>query len=385
MSLEIDGNDRAFLRQASRPAEGGRGCIRLVDLFAGCGGMTLGAVEAARSLGRRCDVRLAVERSEFIAATYARNFDPAYGSDASSVEKWFDGAPNERLSLEERRTKRLLGDVDLLVGGPPCQGHSNLNNHTRGRDPKNSLYLKMVRAAEVVEPSAIVVENVPGLERDSGHVLDLATRHLQRLGYRIDLGVVGIDEVGVAQLRRRHVLVAHRENRPDLRSAVSLARPTRPRTLRWAIGDLMKREGKSSLDAPSVLSAENRARARYLLENDLYDLPNARRPPCHRSPHRYKSMYGRLRWSEPAQTITTGFGSPGQGRYLHPERLRTLTAHEAARIQFFPDWFDFSPIPHRTALAEAIGNAVPPKLVFVLARHLLALGMSANREVSATG
>lgn len=385
MSLEIGGNDRVFLRQASRPPERGRGCIRIVDLFAGCGGMTLGAVEAARSLGRRCEVRLAVERSEFIAATYARNFDPAHGSDASSVEKWFDGAPNERLSAEERRTKSLLGDVDLLVGGPPCQGHSNLNNHTRGSDPKNSLYLKMVRAAEVVEPSAIVVENVPGLERDSGQVLDLATRHLQRLGYRIDLGVVGIDEVGVAQLRRRHVLVAHRDNLPDLRSAVSLARPTRRRTLRWAIGDLMKREGKSPLDAPSVLSAENRARARYLLENDVYDLPNSWRPPCHRSPHRYKSMYGRLRWGEPAQTITTGFGSPGQGRYLHPERLRTLTAHEAARIQFFPDWFDFSPIPHRTVLAEAIGNAVPPKLVFVLARHLLALGVSAKREVGSTG
>ena len=88
-------------------------------------------------------------------------------------------------------------------------------------------------------------------------------------------------------------------------------------------------------------------------------------------------MYGRLSWTRPAQTITTGFGSPGQGRYLHPSELRTLTPHEAARIQFFPDWYDFSPLKHRNALSRAIGNAVPPKLAFVLASHALALDVAA--------
>jgi DNA (cytosine-5)-methyltransferase 1 len=104
-------------------------------------------------------------------------------------------------------------------------------------------------------------------------------------------------------------------------------------------------------------------------------LPNKLRPPCHRNKpdHRYKSMYGRLRWDQPAQTITTGFGSPGQGRYLHPDLPRTLTPHEAARVQFFPDWFDFGKAPSRSALAHCIGNAVPPKLGFAAARYLLAL------------
>jgi DNA (cytosine-5)-methyltransferase 1 len=98
-------------------------------------------------------------------------------------------------------------------------------------------------------------------------------------------------------------------------------------------------------------------------------------------------MYGRLDFARPAQTITTGFGSPGQGRYLHPSELRTLTPHEAARIQFFPDWFDFSPLEHRNALSRAIGNAVPPKLAFVLASHALALeaSISAREDDSATG
>jgi DNA (cytosine-5)-methyltransferase 1 len=81
-------------------------------------------------------------------------------------------------------------------------------------------------------------------------------------------------------------------------------------------------------------------------------------------------MYGRLDWKAPAQTITSGYGSMGQGRYVHPDAERTLTPHEAARIQFFPDWFDFGD-RDRTAWATLIGNAVPMKLSYVIALWLL--------------
>jgi DNA (cytosine-5)-methyltransferase 1 len=73
-------------------------------------------------------------------------------------------------------------------------------------------------------------------------------------------------------------------------------------------------------------------------------------------------MYGRLKWSEPAQTITSGFSSIGQGRYMHPDQPRALTAHEAARVQGFPDYFDFSVVDIRKYLVRMIGNAVPPEL-----------------------
>ncbi len=119
--------------------------------------------------------------------------------------------------------------------------------------------------------------------------------------------------------------------------------PNHPdRTVRWAIGDLNSTRDHGIYDTPSLTSAENAKRIHFLFENGLYDLPNARRPACHKDGnHSYVSMYGRLRWTLPAQTITTGFGSMGQGRFVHPGRRRTLTPHEAARLQTFPDWFQF--------------------------------------------
>lgn len=380
MPIEMGARDRAFLSQSRMPCSSTRRSVRAADLFSGCGGLTVGVEEAARRIDRGLEVRLAIERDDRIAAAYEKNFQVAHGGGAQEVEHWFDRRPGQRLSLAERRTRKLVGALDILVGGPPCQGHSPLNNHTRGNDPKNRLYLAMVRAAEVLEPDCVLIENVPTAQRDSRGVVAEGIERLERLGYKLDHGVVRVAEIGVPQLRKRHVVLAHAATAPSLEEAIAEARVRTARTLRWAIGDLLRREGKTPFDTAGVLSAENLSRARFLLRKNLFDLPNWYRPPCQRNVHRYKSMYGRLDWNAPAQTITTGFGSPGQGRYLHPERPRTLTPHEAARIQFLPDWYDFSPIHQRTALAEAIGNAVPPKLAFVLAAHLLEIG--ATRRTS---
>jgi DNA (cytosine-5)-methyltransferase 1 len=376
---QMGGNDCAFLRSPKPSLRHPTGELRIVDLFSGCGGLTLGVEEAARLSGRTLSVRMALELDPPIAAAYAGNFSPAHGRDASDVAAWFDRHCGASLSLVERRVRKIVGSVDLLVGGPPCQGHSTLNNHTRGDDPKNALYLRMVRAAEVLLPRAIIIENVPALERDLARTLDRTIDHLEQLGYKVDQGVICVADIGVPQLRRRHVLVAHADAQPDLEAAVNQAHAPL-RSLRWAIGDLVRREGDTPLDSASLLSPDNLRRASYLLKKGLFDLPNSKRPACQHDDHKYKSMYGRLSWRRPAQTITTGFGSPGQGRYLHPSEPRTLTPHEAARIQFFPDWYDFSALKHRSDLARAIGNAVPPKLAFVLALHALSLDAHDRRR-----
>jgi DNA (cytosine-5)-methyltransferase 1 len=142
------------------------------------------------------------------------------------------------------------------------------------------------------------------------------------------------------------------------------------RSVGWAIRDLESRSGRGVYDSAPVVSPKNRRRIAWLFENKAYDLPNLERPDCHQSEHSYRSMYGRLKWDEPAQTMTTGFGSMGQGRYVHPSRRRTITPHEAARIQTFLDHFDFGET-RRTELARLVGNAVPPLVNVVLGEHVI--------------
>lgn len=348
--------------------------------------MTLGLEEAARSFGRPVEVALAMELRNPIRAIYDANFPSLVQDRRTDVTERFDGDVGSRVTFNERVSIRDVGEVDILVGGPPCQGHSNLNNHTRRADPKNALYLRMIRAAEVLRPRAIVIENVRDVRHDSAGVVCQAHAALERMNYRVTEVVLSAVRLGVPQVRTRHLLICVAGPAFVDPGGLAAFEVGRPRSLRWAIGDLASGGAGAVFDTPGVLSRENERRARHLAEFDLYDLPNRLRPPCHRDKpqHRYKSMYGRLRWDEPAQTITTGFGSPGQGRYLHPSRLSTLTPHEAARIQFFPDWFDFSSANHRSVLAESIGNAVPSKILFCVGRLIVA-AFEQQAEVQGAG
>jgi DNA (cytosine-5)-methyltransferase 1 len=382
---EMAGRDAVFLRTSERPKyEDGPQRVRVVDLFSGCGGITLGLAEAARAVGRGLDVRLAMEIDADVRSVYDRNFKPRLTTRRDDVRLRFNRSCGDPLSVAEQDTAQAVGPVDLLVGGPPCQGHSDLNNHTRRRDPKNELYMVMVRAAEVLKPGHVLIENVQGVRRDHSMVLPRAVEALESLGYRVDHGLVHLVEIGVPQTRVRHILVASRRSQPSLAAAVQRCAFPLARDLAWAIRDLEDVTPVKPLDRPSKLSSDNLERATYLQNSGEYDLPNDQRPQCHRDnpDHRYTAMYGRLRWDAPAHTITTGFGSPGQGRYLHPSLLRTLTPHEAARIQFFPDWFDFGPQTSRTVLAHCIGNAVPPKLAFVLAFDRLLAGVNAEAKTA---
>jgi DNA (cytosine-5)-methyltransferase 1 len=144
------------------------------------------------------------------------------------------------------------------------------------------------------------------------------------------------------------------------------------RTIEWAIKDIADISRDYLVDQVAVPQLQTKKRINYLFDNQLYELPNEERPPCHREKsHSYDTVYGRLRWDRPAQTITSGFYCMCMGRYVHPEQRRTLTAHEAARLQFFPDFFDFSPAKSRTKLAEIIGNAVPPKGAYAVAHSII--------------
>jgi DNA (cytosine-5)-methyltransferase 1 len=367
--------DQQFLRSVTRPSPGRGTSIRCVDLFSGCGGMTLGLEEAARRCGMRIEPVLAVDSDKEVIDIYTRNF-PGVTSKNSDICALFDGDIGASPSRVERALAESIGAISVLHGGPPCQGHSDLNNHTRRRDPKNALYLKMARAAEVLRPDIVIIENVAPVQWDKSGVVARTREALEAAGYAVAARVLNLQTVGVPQRRFRFVLVASRIE--TLNPAVVFTSiidgwgTHPPRTVAWAIRDLLDIENSTIFDTPSTKSTTNAKRMAYLFEHGRFNLPNRERPECHRDKeHSYVSVYGRLRWGSPAQTITTGFGSMGQGRYVHPQRRRTITPHEAARLQTFPDWFDFGTNTRRGVLAQAIGNAVPPLLMLELGRLIL--------------
>lgn len=363
--------DSAFLQSQQWPRSNPTSrAVRFVDLFSGCGSMSLGVWEGCRAVGAAAVPVMALDFNQAALEVYKDNFPGAW-TIPDPIETLVDGPLGAAPSRAERDLVGRLGSVDIVVGGPPCQGHSNLNNHTRREDPKNKLYERMARFAELVKPGSLIIENVSAVLHDKGKVVERTIAHLRRLGYRVDDAVVNAVTVGVPQYRRRHFVVASTLRQPDIKAAFSaFLRPQR--SVKWAFAGLGRVSRDSVFDQASNPTPTNIARIRYLFENKLFELPDKLRPDCHRTvEHSYKSVYGRLRATDPAPTITSGFLSMGQGRYVHPTQRRTITPHEAARIQFFPDFFRFNSAGGRTALAEMIGNAVPSKLAYVLTAELL--------------
>jgi DNA (cytosine-5)-methyltransferase 1 len=304
--------------------------------------------------------------------TFTTNFRPDIFLSVP-IERVINGRLGARLTASERKVRKQVGSLTLTTGGPPCQGHSNLNNHTRRNDPKNALYARMARFAEALEPESLVIENVPGVLRDRSGVFGTTVDHLLGLGYSVDHRLIRMEQIGVPQRRHRVIVLATKRRRGAAAVLQSLeenfATPSRP--VGWAISDLIGANPGDPLNQPSASNSMNQRRIDWLFDNNAHDLPDRLRPACHRlKEHTYGAVYGRLYWDQPAWTITTGFQSMGQGRFVHPLERRVLTPHEAARLQFMPDFMRFV-YSSRASLATMIGNAVPPRLAYALALELL--------------
>lgn len=375
--------DAVLLRASQRPKEAAGQTIRVADLFSGCGAMSLGIEEACRALGLRFESAGGFDIDQHAMATFARNFGlrgkRAEVCDLGAVLAKY--ALRSKLTRAEKQLRRRIGRVDLAIAGPPCQGNSDLNNKTRRDDPRNELYFRVARFAKVFTPRWIIVENVTAVQHDKGEVVRRTREALEALGYEVTQGVVNMCRIGVPQTRKRHILIAVRrkghgkvEKPLDAISTMVSRYAVPERSAEWAIDDLRDLMGpRLAIDTPSKPTKTTRERIDWLFDNKEYDLPDRLRPKCHRDkPHTYKAVYGRIRPKKPAPTITGGFETMGRGRFVNPWERRTLTPHEAARIQSIPDWFDFSStIAVRSRLAEIIGNAVPPKLSYVIALELL--------------
>ena len=351
--------------------------LSLVDLFCGCGGRAWASGKPRRRQRRRLDIRFAFDFSPHCVAVYRANFRIAARHVLKrDVDQRLDGELGGERTQAESGWVRKVGELDPIVAGPPCQGHSDLNNSTRRADPRNEYYMRWFCAAELLCPKAVVIENVPTVLLDRKRVVDRAADWFARNGYQVTQDTIRLERFAIPQQRKRHFLVAVRQG------AFLLSDLDDVNTRRMTAGEFLAgledepdTRPEMFYQPPSMTHA-NRDRVDRLFEHDIHNLPNEFRPACHRdNAHQYISMYGRVHWDRPAQTLTSGFGSMGQGRYVHPTRKRLLTPHEAARLQGIPDFFDFSAAGSRTSLREMIANAVPPQFTATLVERLITRGL----------
>ena len=363
--------------------------VRIVDLFAGAGGLMVGVGQFVAEAGRRMVCELAVDTDSDALRVHARNHWTRRTS-MESVTSLVDYRIRDAgVGASFVYEPELLDDdlhaacasVDLVAAGPPCQGHSNLNNHSRRSDRRNLLYLAVPAFAVACGAGAVVIENVTSVIHDELQVVQTTRALLESSGYTVTDGVLSADAMGWPQTRRRHFLVARRavDGGPVPIAAVNeaLAEP-RARTVGWAFGGGGQLSADPALREPTVLTEANRQRIQWLFENDEHDLALTERPDCHQDGTSYGAVYGRMHADRPAPTITTGFTTPGRGRFVHPSEPRTLTPAEAACLQGFPDTYCFRPEPRRPAsrsqLAKWIGDAVAMPLGHAAALSALAPG-----------
>ena len=327
----------------------------LIDLFAGCGGMTRGFVDS----GRFRPV-FAVEADPDAAETYGENF----GNHIACVK------------IEDVAS---FPSVDVVIGGPPCQGFSPLNREVVGFE-RRALWREYLRALEQASPSLFVMENVPELLRAPEYAAFKASAESE-LGYTVESQILNAADFGVPQRRRRAIVIGtkvgpvpwpeptHTEPRqgelgqdlPPWRTFAEAVEglPVTVNGKAWHRPRNPRPESVRRYKAVPRNGGDRFAMQRNLDRAGLSDLV----PRCWRNkPTGTTDVFGRLWWDRPAYTIRTEFYKPEKGRYLHPTANRPITVREAARCMSFEDSFVLPEHQSMTSIARQIGNAVPPLL-----------------------
>ena len=335
--------------------------LKAIDLFAGCGGLSLGL----RRAGLR--VLLAIDADKLAADTYKLNHPRTVviNDDITALN------PTSVMADLGLRP----GDLDLLAGCPPCQGFSRmrtLNGAREGDEAKNDLVWAFLAFAKIFRPKTIMLENVPGLSKDARFVGIQA--ELKGLGYKLDHDVLNASDYGVPQSRNRLVLVGAKNFEPKLAPSEKSRRTVRqaisklgqPGTGSDALHDYQERRSNQVQRIIDAIPIDGGSRSQ--LPDDLI-------LKCHRKSDGFKDVYGRMKWDFPSPTITGGCINPSKGRFLHPEQRRAITLREAALLQGFPRGYKFDLSRGRFPAAQMIGNAFPPRFAEKHAQRLaLALG-----------
>lgn len=333
----------------------------VIDLFCGAGGLSHGfKLEGF-------DVVAGVDIDEKCRFPFERNNDaPFLLEDVASIDA---SSLNERFSSSVPR---------ILVGCAPCQPFSK---YSQGReDGRWQLLEHFSRLIQEIKPDIVSMENVPRLQKfkDSA-VFDTFVRALRNEDYFVDWKIAYCPDYGIPQSRSRLVLLASRFGPPGVPALTHT--PDRYPTVRQTIGDLPPIaaggvHATDDLHRCSALSAGNEKRIRASRPGGSWrDWSEELVTDCHKreTGKGYSSVYGRMRWDEPAPTMTTQFFGFGNGRFGHPEQDRAISLREGALIQTFPPHYAFVPEGQKVemkSIGRLIGNAVPVDLGRAIARRI---------------
>ncbi|MEK9211848.1 DNA cytosine methyltransferase [Sphingomonas sp. 2378] len=343
---------------------------RVIDLFSGAGGLTLGFTDGRFCGGFESVWSLDIDKAA--VATHRRNFGPH--ADCGDIEEWIaSGKP--------------IPQADVVIGGPPCQGFSLLNKQRIG-DSRRALWLPFMEVVERSGASVFVIENVAELFRSDE--CGAIEKHAAKLGFAVVKDILLAANYGAPQSRRRTVIIGYKcdADAPLFPPLPTHAQPGTQsnlpvwKTVRDAIADLPQPVGTEIRDADTPLDLHfgrnptakslQRYKAvppggnRFDLQRNAPDIT----PGCWiRKTSGGTDLFGRLWWDRPSVTIRTEFFKPEKGRYLHPDQHRPITHREAARLMGFPDDFEF--VGTKIEIARQIGNAVPPPLAGAVAGVVL--------------
>ena len=359
--------------------------MNVIDLFSGVGGLSAGFEKAGY------DIVLANEFDKDIAKSYQMNHKNTI-------------MINDDIKNIIPEVKKYKGKIDVIIGGPPCQGFSmagaRIRKNTFLEDPRNFLFRNYFSVVQTVEPKYFVMENVPGmLSMENGKIIEEIEKifsdekNFKNGRYYLYRKVFSTDEYGVPQSRNRLIIFGSKEKLDfeklfeDTRKEMIKEGKIKKVTIKDAISDLNwleSAEGEFEQEyriKPQSEYQKERRKNSTKLYNHIATNHNQkaleRMKQLHQGDRRldlkdgnkiksvHSGAYGRMRWDEVSKTLITRFDTPSSGVYVHPERNRTLTPREAARIQSFDDNFVF--YGSKSSVIKQIGNAVPPLFAYYLA------------------
>lgn len=335
-----------------------------IDLFCGAGGFSLGAQMAG------FDVALAVDLDPNSCATYQSNLvDRGLAAEVRrfDISKFDPRSSHYNLGLHGQ-------EVDLVIGGPPCQGFSTHRLNNSGvNDPRNQLVLKYFEIVSLLRPKYFLIENVPGILWPRHRLwLDMLYEAAHAGGYKLtDPLQLNAADYGVPQRRKRVFILGTRADVaevpfPPTATHCDPKRADELRLIPWQPASIAF-EG-STVGDPN----DNHMQHGKALTDAFINTPvnggsrtqSGRTLDCHRAHNGHSDVYGRIDPSQPSPTMTTACINPSKGRFVHPTKPHGITVREAARLQTFPDWFVFG--GGLMASGVQIGNAVPPALAAAL-------------------